>query len=128
MPTVNHTGVSRKISSEEERLRLKRIINSERENGHGGFIVRTAAQGAAEEDLRADIRFLKGLWSEIRTRAENSKPPALIYHDLRVVERVLGDHVTSDFSAIWVDTEQEYNRILRFANMCQAPVVERVHM
>ena len=73
MPTVNHTGVSRKIASEEERQRLKRIIISERENGHGGFIVRTAAQGAAEEDLRADIRFLKGLWNEIKTRAENSK-------------------------------------------------------
>ncbi len=128
MPTVNHTGVSRKISSEEERLRLKRIINSERENGHGGFIVRTAAQGAAEEDLRADIRFLKGLWSEIRTRAENSKPPALIYHDLSVVERVLRDQVTSDFSAIWVDTEQEYERILRFANRFQPPLVKRVKL
>src|SRR2546430_7772960 len=128
MPTVNHTGVSRKISSEEERLRLKRIINSERENGHGGFIVRTAAQGAAEEDLRADIRFLKGLWSEIRTRAENSKPPALIYHDLSVVERILRDQVTSDFSAIWVDTEQEYERILRFANRFQPAIVRRVKL
>ena len=77
MPTVNHTGVSRKISSEEERQRLKRIIISERENGHGGFIVRTAAQGADEEELRADIRFLKGLWEEIKTRAENGKSPAL---------------------------------------------------
>ncbi len=104
MPTVNHTGVSRKIASEEERQRLKRIIQSERENGHGGFIVRTAAQNADEQELRADIRFLKGLWNEIRTRAENSKPPALIYHDLNVVERILRDQVTSDFSAIWVDT------------------------
>ncbi|HKS73990.1 MAG TPA: ribonuclease E/G, partial [Terriglobales bacterium] len=52
MPTVNHTGVSRKISSEEERQRLKRIILSERENGHGGFIVRTAAQSASEDELR----------------------------------------------------------------------------
>src|SRR2546428_12934046 len=128
MPTVNHTGGSRKISSEEERLRLKRIINSERENGHGGFIVRTAAQGAAEEDLRADIRFLKGLWSAIRTRAENSKPPALIYHALSVVERILRDQVTSDFSAIWVDTEQEYERILRFANRFQPARIRRVKL
>ena len=71
MPTVNHTGVSRKIASEEERQRLKRIVMSERENGHGGFIVRTAAQSASEEELRADIRFLKGLWNEIKTRAES---------------------------------------------------------
>ena len=128
MPTVNHTGVSRKIASEEERLRLKRIIQSERENGHGGFIVRTAAQGADEQELRADIRFLKGLWNEIRTRAENSKPPALIYHDLNVVERILRDQVTSDFSAIWVDTEQEYERILRFANRFQPALIRRVKL
>jgi Rne/Rng family ribonuclease len=128
MPTVNHTGVSRKIASEEERQRLKRIILSERENGHGGFIVRTAAQGASEDELRADIRFLKGLWSEIRNRADNGKAPALIYHDLNVVERVLRDQVTSDFSAIWVDNEQEYERILRFANRFQPALVRRVKL
>jgi ribonuclease G len=128
MPTVNHTGVSRKISSEEERQRLKRIIISERENGQGGFIVRTAAAGASEDELRADIRFLKGLWQEIKTRSEESKAPALIYHDLNVVERVLRDQVTSDFSAIWVDTEQEYERILRFANRFQPGLVRRVKL
>ena len=128
MPTVNHTGVSRKINSEEERQRLKRIVISERENGLGGFIVRTAAAGASEEELRADIRFLKNLWTEIKTRAENSKAPALIYHDLNVVERVLRDQVTSDFSAIWVDTESEYERILRFANRFQPALVRRVKL
>jgi Rne/Rng family ribonuclease len=128
MPTVNHTGVSRKIASEEERQRLKRIIISERENGHGGFIVRTAAQGASEDELRADIRFLKNLWSEIKTRADNGKGPTLIYHDLNVVERVLRDQVTSDFTAIWVDTEQEYERVLRFANRFQPALVRRVKL
>jgi ribonuclease G len=128
MPTVNHTGVSRKIASEEERQRLKRIIISERENGHGGFIVRTAAQGASEDELRADIRFLKGLWTEIKNRAESDKSPALIYHDLNVVERVLRDQVTSDFSAIWVDTEQEYERVLRFATRFQPGLVRRVKL
>ncbi len=127
MPTVNHTGVSRKIASEEERQRLKRIIQSERENG-GGFIVRTAAAGASDEELRADIRFLKNLWSEIKSRSDSSKAPALIYHDLNVVERVLRDQVSSDFSAIWVDTEQEYERIVRFANRFQPSLVKRVKL
>jgi Rne/Rng family ribonuclease len=128
MPTVNHTGVSRKIASEEERQRLKRIILSERENGHGGFIVRTAAQNAGEDELRADIRFLKGLWNDIKGRSESSKPPALIYHDLNVVERVLRDQVTSDFSVIWVDTEPEYERVLRFFNRFQPALVKRVKL
>ncbi len=128
MPTVNHVGVSRKIASDEERQRLKRIVTSERENGIGGFIVRTAAANIKEEDLRADIRFLKHLWAEIKTRAENSKSPALIYHDLNLVERVLRDQVNADFSQIWVDTEDEYERVVRFANRFQPSLVRRIKL
>ncbi len=128
MPTVNHIGVSRKISSEEERQRLKRIVSSERENGHGGFIVRTAASNIKEDELRADIRFLKHLWTEIRTRAESGKSPALIYHDLNLVERILRDQVTSDFSQIWVDNESEYERVVRFASRFQPNLVRRIKL
>jgi Rne/Rng family ribonuclease len=128
MPTVHHTGVSRKIASEEERHRLKRIVLSERGEAHGGFIVRTAAAGANEDDLRADIRFLINLWNEIRGRAETSKAPALIYHDLNLVERILRDQVTTSFSAIWVDTEQEYERILRFVSRFQPSMLKRVKL
>ncbi len=128
MPTVNHVGVSRKIASEEERQRLKRIVSSERENGHGGFIVRTAASNVKEDELRGDIRFLKHLWNEIKGRSEKSKSPALIYHDLNLVERVLRDQVTSDFTTIWVDNEQEYERVLRFASRFQPSLVRRVKL
>jgi ribonuclease G len=128
MPTVNHIGVSRKISSDDERQRLKRIVASERENGHGGFIVRTAASGIKEDELRADIRFLKHLWNEIRSRADNSKSPALIYHDLNLVERILRDQVTQDFSQIWVDSEQEYERVVRFASRFQPNLVKRIKL
>ena len=128
MPTVNHIGVSRKISSEDERQRLKRIVSSERENGHGGFIVRTAASNIKEDELRADIRFLKHLWTEIKTRAESSKSPSLIYHDLNLVERILRDQVTSDFSQIWVDNEGEYERVVRFASRFQPNLVRRIKL
>jgi ribonuclease G len=128
MPTVHHTGVSRKIASEEERHRLKRIALSERGEAQGGFIVRTAAAGAVEEDLRADIRFLINLWNEIRGRAETSKAPALIYHDLNLVERILRDQVTTSFSTIWVDTEHEYERILRFVSRFQPSLLKRVKL
>jgi ribonuclease E len=128
MPTVHHTGVSRKIASEEERHRLKRIVTSERGDSTGGFIVRTAAAGANEDDLRADIRFLINLWTEIKGRAESSKAPALIYHDLNLVERILRDQVTTSFSSIWADTEQEYERILRFVSRFQPSLVRRVKL
>jgi Rne/Rng family ribonuclease len=128
MPTVNHVGVSRKISSDEERLRLKRILISEKGTVSGGFIVRTAADGAGEEDLRADIRFLISLWTEIKQRSDAAKAPALIYHDLNLVERILRDQVSDNFSTIWVDTETEYERIVRFLNRFQPSLVRRVKL
>ncbi|MHB1960410.1 MAG: Rne/Rng family ribonuclease [Acidobacteriaceae bacterium] len=128
MPTVNHVGVSRKISSDEERQRLKHILLSEKGAASGGFIVRTAAATASEEDLRADIRFLLTLWAEIRQRTENAKPPALIYHDLSLVERVLRDQVTDNFSSIWVDTEADYERVLRFLGRFEPSLVRRVKL
>ncbi len=128
MPTVSHVGVSRKIGSDEERQRLKRILVSERGEATGGFIVRTAAEGATEEELRADLRFLINLWNEIRTRAESSKPPALIYHDLNLIERILRDQVSDNFSHIWVDSEADYERIVRFLNRFSPDLVRRVKL
>jgi ribonuclease E len=128
MPTVNHTGVSRKIESDGERRRLKEILLSEKGDAAGGFIVRTAASGASEEELRSDLRFLLNLWTDIKTRSESSKSPALIYHDLNLVERILRDQVTDNFSAIWVDTETDYERILRFLQRFQPALIRRVKL
>jgi ribonuclease E len=128
MPTVNHVGVSRKIDSDEERQRLKRILISEKGTAGGGFIVRTAAENASEEDLRADIRFLINLWAEIKQRSDNAKAPALIYHDLNLIERILRDQVSDNFATIWVDSESEYERIVRFLNRFQPSLVRRVKL
>jgi len=128
MPTVNHTGVSRKIESDSERRRLKEILLSEKGDASGGFIVRTAAAGASEEELRSDLRFLLNLWADIKTRSESSKSPALIYHDLNLVERILRDQVTDNFSAIWVDTEDAYERVLRFLQRFQPSLIRRVKL
>ena len=128
MPTVTHIGVSRKIASEEERHRLKRILVHERGEASGGFIVRTAAEGASEEELRADLRFLIHLWNEIKQRSDTSKSPALIYHDLSLIERILRDQVSSNFSNIWVDSEADYERIVRFLNRFSPTLVRRVKL
>jgi Rne/Rng family ribonuclease len=128
MPTVTHVGVSRKIASDEERQRLKRILIHERGDASGGFIVRTAAEGASEEELRADLRFLIHLWNEIKQRSDSSKSPALIYHDLSLIERILRDQVSSNFSSIWVDSEADYERIVRFLNRFSPTLVRRVKL
>ena len=128
MPTVTHVGVSRKIASDEERHRLKRILVHERGEAPGGFIVRTAAEGASEDELRADLRFLMNLWNDIKQRSESSKSPALIYHDLSLIERILRDQVSSNFANIWVDTESDYERIVRFLNRFSPSLVRRVKL
>ena len=128
MPTVSHVGVSRKIASDEERQRLKRILVHERGEASGGFIVRTAAEGASEEELRADLRFLLHLWAEIKQRSDSSKSPALIYHDLSLIERILRDQVSTNFSNIWVDSEADYERIVRFLNRFSPTLVRRVKL
>jgi len=128
MPTVTHIGVSRKIASDEERHRLKRVLMHERGESSGGFIVRTAAEGASEDELRADLRFLMNLWNEIKQRSESSKSPALIYHDLSLIERILRDQVSSNFANIWVDSEADYERIVRFLNRFSPSLVRRVKL
>jgi ribonuclease G len=128
MPTVDHIGVSRKIPSDEERGRLKRILQSNRTGIPGGYIVRTAGDGRSEEELRADMMFLYNLWLDMRQKAERRPAPMLIHHDLNVVERVLRDQLTSAFKSIWVDNEEVYESVLRFVQRFQPPLVNRVKM
>jgi ribonuclease G len=128
MPTVDHIGVSRKIPSEDERSRLKRVLQNNRQGIPGGFIVRTAGDGHSEAELRADMMFLYNLWLDLRQKAERKPAPALVHHDLNVVERVLRDQLTSAFKNIWVDNEELYESVLSFVQRFQPALVSRVKM
>jgi ribonuclease G len=128
MPTVDHMGVSRKIPSDDERARLKRILQNNRAGISGGYIVRTAGEGRSEEELRADMMFLYNLWLDMRQKAERRPAPLLIHHDLNVVERILRDQLTSNFKSIWVDNEEVYESVLRFVERFQPALVNRVKL
>jgi ribonuclease G len=128
MPTVDHMGVSRKIPSDDERARLKRILQNNRAGISGGYIVRTAGEGRSEEELRADMMFLYNLWLDMRQKAERRPAPLLIHHDLNVVERILRDQLTSNFKSIWVDNEEVYESVLRFVERFQPALVSRVKL
>jgi len=128
MPTLDHTGVSRKIASAEERSRLRHLVNDAKGAAGGGFIVRTAAASAAPEEVRADVEFLTRTWSEIKSRSEQRKAPSLLHRDLNLVERMLRDHISSDYAAIWVDSEDEYTKIIEFMSRFQPGLVNRVKL
>jgi Rne/Rng family ribonuclease len=128
MPTVHHTGVSRKIISAENRSRLRRLVSEAGNAYPGGFIVRTAAGGATDDEIRADIEFLGKTWNEIKERSEQRKAPALLHRDLNLVERILRDYVSDDFTGIWIDNEEEYGKIVEFVSRFQPKLVNKVKL
>jgi ribonuclease G len=128
MPTVHHTGVSRKIISADNRSRLRRLVSEAGGAYPGGFIVRTAAGGATDDEIRADIEFLGSTWNEIKERSEQRKAPSLLHRDLNLVERILRDYVSDDFTGIWIDNEEEYSKIVEFVSRFQPKLVNKVKL
>ena len=94
MPTVNHVGVSRRISNEEERHRLRETILTIRPPGLG-FIARTASEGADKTDLEHDMDLLIRMWENIQRRYQSARAPSLIHGDLNLVLRALRDLLTA---------------------------------
>ncbi|MGI8670060.1 MAG: Rne/Rng family ribonuclease [Aridibacter sp.] len=129
MPTIEHLGVSRKIESAKERGRLRNLLEKVI-NGlnipSGGFIVRTAGTDKSEEDIRGDAKYLSNTWNDIRKEAEKAKSPELIHQDLDIVQRLIRDQLSEDFTAIRVDSEDEYQRTIEFVNRIQPKMVRRV--
>jgi ribonuclease G len=131
MPTVEHLGVSRKIDSDTERSRLRKLIqkiHAEEKSPAGGFIVRTAGVGASEADLHADAKYLLRTWQDLRHDAEKKKAPALVHRDLDLVQRILRDQLSEDFTAIRIDSEDEYQRVVEFVNRVQPRMVKQVKL
>ena len=128
MPTLEHTGVSRKISAPEQRSRLRHLVSQYSATFPGGFIVRTAAETASDDEVRADIEYLGSTWKEIRARSEQRRAPSLLHRDLNLVERILRDYFSPDFSAIWVDNQDEFARVLEFIGRFQPGLVSRVKL
>ncbi len=113
MPTVDHVGISRRITDEEERKRLKEILEELVPQG-GGFVARTAAEGRNPEELRADLDFLRQVWNDILTRMESGPAPVTLYEDLDLVLRTARDMITPEIEAVHIDDEGEHTRLVRF--------------
>lgn len=131
MPTIEHLGVSRKIESASERARLRTLIQKikqEEDVPSGGFIVRTAGIGISDEDLRQDARYLVRTWQDVKKDADKAKSPALVHQDLDIIQRLLRDQLSDEFTAIRVDSEEEYRRIVEFINRIQPRMTKRVKL
>jgi ribonuclease G len=130
MPTVDHVGVSRKIESREERARLRGIVKSFREQHGftGGVIIRTAASGRSEEDIVSDLSWFHQIWTEIRGKMEARRAPAVLFQEQSLVVKLLRDLLTDDYTAIRIDDQQEYRRVLALVERIMPALVPRVKL
>ena len=113
MPDSAHVGVSQRLESEAERQRLKDIV-SNCVDDCGGFIVRTAAEGAAEDELVQDAKFLKKLWSKILKRKKNTRKEGVVYEDLSLSYRILRDFVGTELERVRVDSKLTFQQLTAF--------------
>lgn len=114
LPTVRHLGISRKIESEEERERLRKLVQGI--NSSGGVIVRTAAEGASEELLKADIEYLDRLSRDTFKNYEKKVKPGLVHTELDLELRALRDLMSEDVVTVWVDDVEVQKKVTKFAS------------
>ena len=105
-PGQEQIGVSRKVDSDEERTRLREMMNGI-DPGQGlGVIVRTVSAGTTKTTLKNDLQYLKRVWKDIRKKATEVSAPALIYQEPGLPQRAVRDYLTDDVCEIWVDNEE----------------------
>ncbi len=128
LPQDSHIGISQKIGDETERellkQRLQLVIPA---NEPGGFIIRTMAEEANEEELRADVVYLRRLWTDIQQKALSAPLKSLLYQDLTLSLRVLRDFVNHETSRILVDSRENYQKMLEFAENYSHASLDRLH-
>lgn len=118
LPHDDHIGISQKIGSpelrEQLRARMARLVGQPQDGGGGGFILRTNAEDATDEELAADIAYLRKTWAGVRERSFKSPPGTLLYEDLNLAQRVLRDLAGEDTQAIRIDSRMQFEALQAF--------------
>ena len=127
IPFVDHIGVSRRITDEEERERLKEILSELIPQG-GGFVARTAAEGSSIDDLREDLNYLRQVWNDVLTRMESLTAPASLYEDLDLPLKATRDLVTPHLKEIVIDHPGLYERLRSFMERFMPDYLDRVKL
>ncbi len=127
LPQESHIGISQRIEDEAGRLllreKLKELMPPDEK---GGFILRTLAEGASDEELRVDIEYLRRLWRDIRERAAGASAPALLHQDLSLAQRVLRDMVSGDTARVIVDSRENHQLLAAFARTYMPQVLPKL--
>lgn len=125
MPGVEHVGISRRISDEAERTRLRSIVEGLRPKGYG-MIIRTASEGCTEDEIRRDLEFLLLLWENIQKKRDRVSAPTLLYSDLDLAFRSVRDLMNQDVERLVIDDEVEFERIKEFVRTYFPKLLEKI--
>jgi ribonuclease G len=127
LPHDPHIGISQRIEDETERQLLReRLSDLLPPDEKGGFIIRTVAETASEAELRADVQYLRRLWTDIRTTALTAKAPSLLHQDLSLAQRALRDIVNEDTARVVIDSRENFVKLQAFAAEYMPNVLPRV--
>lgn len=133
MPTHSHIGISRRITAEEERTRLRQTLEelkpTFKDEAHpdvGGFVVRTVSEGLSREKLHADMEFLVHVWRDVLKRAAVVSAPALVQPELDIVLRTARDLFTSEVDKLLIDDEATYKGVARFVELLDPSLLPRL--
>ena len=127
MPSYDKVAISRRISSDKERRRLKDIVSRLRKDGHG-FIIRTVCEGTGEEDVEADMFFLEKLWESILKKQDKVKGPGVVYEELDLTLRTIRDSFTKDIERLVINSKEEYDRAVEFIDEFMPALSGRVEL
>ena len=117
MPGVSHVGISQRIEDDGERARLKSLVEQaaeEETEAPGGYIIRTAAEGAAAEEITADMTYLQRLSQSIQERISRATAPSVVYQDLPLFIRTIRDLIRPQTEKVRIDSRESYQRVVEF--------------
>ncbi len=127
MPTYEKVAISRRISSDKERRRLRDIVSNLRTDGYG-FIIRTVCEGMPREDIQADMYYLEKLWRSILKKKEEVRTPGILYEELDLTLRTLRDLFSRDIERVVINSKEEYDRVVKFVDEFMPALSGRVEL
>lgn len=118
LPRNKHLGISQRLECEAERQRLmtqlNEILQQQEWEGQGGFIIRTAAEGATADEFAEDVAYLKRLWNKVEQRMKENKELKTVYREVPLYMRTVRDLITPSVEKIRVDNRESYEAIVKF--------------
>lgn len=128
LPFDRHLGISRRISEDKERARLKDILRQLEIPSEMGVIIRTAGVGQSKRDLSRDLKYLLDLWRRIKVGASRKAAPALLHEEYDLVLRIARDYLTEDVDNLIVDSRDEYRKIQHFLSAVSPHLRSKVEL